>query len=160
MYIYNLFYISMKQKAKIVFYYISRTTGLNVLLGKRVTGDNEEFWWLPGGSIENNESAFDAAVRELSEELTPTRVLTESIDAYKKDNKIPPYITYTSGNSHNTLFFIKVTPYQGIKNDLPGIVDEFSEVKWISRKNLPQNMSREFIHIKKKFKLSTFKKLI
>ena len=45
------------------------TDGKKVLLLKRSgKGDNEGTWGLPGGKIEGNESAIDAATREAKEE--------------------------------------------------------------------------------------------
>ncbi len=40
-----------------------------VLVGKRTSGYYSGFWEYPGGKIEQNESSYNALVRELDEEL-------------------------------------------------------------------------------------------
>ncbi|MFN3404653.1 MAG: NUDIX hydrolase [Cytophagaceae bacterium] len=129
----------MKRKAKIVFY-TNRNNKVRILLGKRNFSENEYFWWIPGGSIEQGENEFEALQRELSEELVLTSDQQEILSTFK--DSLPKSYTYTSANSSVTVFFIKLS-----EENLPQIVDEFNEIQWFEKNNLPDNMSREFQHI-------------
>ena len=42
------------------------------IMGKRTSGEFIDFWEFPGGKIEENESSYDALVREIHEELAIT----------------------------------------------------------------------------------------
>lgn len=141
----------MKRKAKILFFYISPVTGLNVFLGRRITSEKEEFWWLPGGSMEPNESEFESAVRELYEELIPSPHFIHVINNYISNKVEPPKIEYVSPNSENIIFLVHLDEQKTHNETLPLIKDEFEEIRWFPIKNLPSNMSREFKFAKEYF---------
>lgn len=133
----------MKSKSKVMFFHSSHGN-ISILLGKRVINSLEEFWWLPGGSVEKNEKIFEAALRELYEEFTPDEEMDELLTLYIRKNVTPPHIEFTTLTAHTTLFFIKTT-----RMTLPWIRDEFEELKWFPLISLPENMSREFVHLEK-----------
>ena len=132
----------MKQKSKILFFHREEKT-IKILLGKRIVGTMEEFWWLPGGSVEIGEETFEAAVREIHEELFPDDILSKILNNYLQLGSKIPSVSYRTDNSSNTVFFLKL-PYLPI----PEIKDEFTALQWFSIVSLPENMSREFQHIK------------
>ena len=52
-----------------------------------VTGHGADFFWTPGGKIENDESAETALLRELKEELTITHCNLEAYNDYEIDEQ-------------------------------------------------------------------------
>jgi len=137
----------MKQKAKLLFFTRTGKDSILVLLGRRISKEGEEYWWIPGGGVEAGEALFEAAARELTEELIPTKAIADTISNYQKQGITPPSIQYTTGNSENYIFFIQINHYNGIVEDTIGIVDEFEELKWFELNAIPQPMSREFVHL-------------
>jgi len=90
--------------------------------------NNQEYWCLPGGSIETNELPSEAALRELQEECNLTgRIVREtSIVKYSQND-----ISYT--------FFIDIdnqTPLMGYDPELDKESQILSEVKWMSLKEI------------------------
>ncbi|MBO9701093.1 MAG: NUDIX hydrolase [Sporocytophaga sp.] len=138
----------MKQKAKLLFFTCPEKDSPYVLLGRRISKEGEEYWWIPGGGVEAGEALFQAAARELTEELIPTKQISDTVNKYQELTINPPSIQYTTGNSENYIFFIQIYHYKGILEDKIGIVDEFEELKWFNLNDIPQTMSREFIHLK------------
>ncbi|MGN6646539.1 MAG: NUDIX hydrolase [Cytophaga sp.] len=136
----------MKRKAKVLFVHKVSESVYRLLLGRRVSS-NESFWWIPGGSVEAGETDFEAGLRELGEELFLTKDFTDVLHAYKRDNKIPVSVEYTSSQAVNIIFLVSMQ-YTG-NIPLPSIKDEFEEVAWFDLNNMPQNMSREFSYIEK-----------
>jgi ADP-ribose pyrophosphatase YjhB (NUDIX family) len=138
----------MKQKAKLLFFTCPEKDTPYVLLGRRISKEGEEYWWIPGGGVEAGESLFQAAARELTEELIPTKQISDTVNKYQELSIDPPSIRYTTGNSENYIFFIEISHYKGIMEDTIGIIDEFEELKWFNLNKIPSTMSREFIHLK------------
>lgn len=124
----------MKRKSKIVFVSPSK----KVLLGER-TSNGETFWWLPGGSVEEGETDFDAAVRELGEEMNLTQGLIDAIRVFKIQSDAK--FEYES-KAYNILFKIPVQESDTLT--IPEIIDEFDQLKWHDANALPSNMSHEF----------------
>lgn len=128
----------MKNKVKALFYY-QQENQIFILLGKRSSSDGNSFWWLPGGSVEENEDPFDALKRELDEEVFLPFLLHKAMIARK---------TYPSfefqGNNHNVVFFIEVPALKAT----PEAREEFEDMKWFEMGKLPENMSREYAFLK------------
>ena len=137
----------MKRKAKILFRLQDAENRYWVLLGRRISS-GEEFWWIPGGSVEKGEGDFEAGIRELDEELILQKVFTDTLNAYVHSSIEPSKIEYQSSNADNIIFILPV-PAEGFI--LPAIKDEFEEVRWFRTDQLPSNMSREFDHIRQGF---------
>lgn len=135
----------MKRKSKLLFFHTSPEQHVYLLLGRRKANDQEDFWWLPGGSLEGNEKEFEAALRELHEELTPDAHMKQVVDNYTRKGSQPPFLTYSSGNAVNTIFMVRLG--DGAMERLPSIKDEFEELRWFRVNDLPRNMSREFNHL-------------
>lgn len=139
----------MKRKAKVLFVHKVSENSYSVLLGRRVSS-NESFWWIPGGSVEEGETDFEAGLRELGEELFLTKDFTDVLQACKQENKNPVSVEYTSAQAVNIIFLVPMM-YTG-NIPLPSIKDEFEEVAWFGLDNMPPNMSREFSYIEKELK--------
>jgi 8-oxo-dGTP pyrophosphatase MutT (NUDIX family) len=133
----------MKRKAKILFVSPSN----KVLLGQR-TSKGETFWWLPGGSVEEGETDFEAAVRELGEEMKLSKGLIDAISSFviTNNNKFE----YES-NAYNIVFKIPVLETATLS--VPEIIDEFEKLKWIDANNLPSNMSHEYRQLLAQWKI-------
>lgn len=114
-------------------------------MGKR-TSNGEEFWWIPGGSIEGEEDAFQALARELEEEIELTADLKHAVN--RASSQHDESMTYQNGNTTYQIFFLEV-PASSI-NQTPAIREEFDQLKWFSTNELPENVSREFSYIKAK----------
>jgi len=137
----------MKRKAKILFIQVDSDEYYYVLLGRRVSS-GESFWWIPGGSVETGEQEFEAALRELDEELILTSVFTEALQYFIHASTEPQQIKYQSEKAVNTIFIV---PVNIRTKELPKIKDEFEELQWFNLDSLPPNMSREFSFIKTDF---------
>lgn len=149
----------MKQKSKLLFFLNFENTTPYILLGRRISKEGEEYWWIPGGGVEAGEKLFEAAIRELHEELIPTMQITATADKFLEAGINPPSIQYHTGNSENHIFFIQIESFKGVLESKIGIIDEFEEMKWFKLNEIPQNMSREFEHLKEFLtveKLNTF----
>lgn len=114
------------------------------MLGRRVS-NNESFWWIPGGSVEADESDFEAGLRELDEELFLTNDFIEALNKYKKTNTLPRVVEYVTPQAQNIIFLVPMVDFDSIS--LPTIKDEFEELSWFNLNELPSNMSREFAYI-------------
>jgi ADP-ribose pyrophosphatase YjhB (NUDIX family) len=136
----------MKRKAKILFVQVV-SKDYHILLGRRVSS-GESFWWIPGGSVETGEREFEAALRELDEELILTSAFTQVLLYFIHSSTEPQQINYQSEKASNTIFIV---PINIATKELPGIKDEFEELQWFNLDSLPSNMSREFSFIKKDF---------
>jgi 8-oxo-dGTP pyrophosphatase MutT (NUDIX family) len=134
----------MKRKAKILFIHKVSATEYLLLLGRRVSA-NESFWWIPGGSVEADETDFEAGLRELEEELFLTSDFIDVLNVYKNAKQIPQCIEYLTPQAKNIIFFVPILKPTSI--NLPAIKDEFEEMAWINLNDLPVNMSREFSYV-------------
>ena len=138
----------MKRKAKILFIQKDFNKEFFILLGRR-RSSNEEFWWIPGGSVEAGESDFEGALRELDEELFLTDVYKQRLHTFVQAFVLPAHIEYQSNQANNIIFFVMLPGLD--KQTVPAIRDEFEEMKWFRLEALPVNMSREFAFIEKDF---------
>lgn len=102
-----------------------------VLLVKHRYGN---FWIMPGGGINKNETPEQAGVRELKEEA--------GITANKIDFKLGQYKNTTGGKNDNISCFI-VTDFQEINNFKRTFIDylEIGEMAWFEVNNLPKYIS-------------------
>ncbi|MBC7451192.1 MAG: NUDIX hydrolase [Cytophagales bacterium] len=137
----------MKRKAKILFVEQQASGECRILLGKRISS-GETFWWIPGGSVEQGESDFDAGLRELDEELILSDTYLAALNAFIKSDTNPSKIEYQSANADNIIFIV---PMFHLEEELPRIIDEFEELQWFPLHALPENMSREFQYIQEGF---------
>ncbi len=134
----------MKRKSKIVFL-AKKEEEVFVLLGQRTSG-GETFWWLPGGSVEEGETDYEGAVRELNEELFLPEIYTNKLNQFFLNQTVPTFFEYETEKAHNILFMI---PCETIfLENIPTIQDEFDNLAWWPVLNLPENMSKEFINLK------------
>jgi 8-oxo-dGTP pyrophosphatase MutT (NUDIX family) len=136
----------MKLKSKILFFILQNKNAF-FLLGRRRISETETFWWLPGGSVENSESAFEAAVREVKEELIPGTAIEAILQRYLQHSIMPPSASYITDKSENIIFMVQLP--KDLLGFVPEILDEFEEIKWHPVSSLPANMSREFLPVKK-----------
>jgi 8-oxo-dGTP pyrophosphatase MutT (NUDIX family) len=135
-----------KRKAKILFYQ-KTPRGTRILFGKRVSKEGEEFWWMPGGSVEEGESEFEGAVRELYEEIVPVRYMEAEIEKIETSGRLPEFVRYNSGSSIGIVFFIKID--ESISTvEIIECREEFEEMRWFLMGELPFNMSRDYKFIK------------
>jgi len=134
----------MKRKSKILFIHKVSSIEYHLLLGRRVS-TNESFWWIPGGSVEEGETDFEAGLRELEEELFLTHDYMEVLNVFKRSNTIPNKIEYVTPQAENSIFLVPMIHSNPI--NLPAIKDEFEELAWHRLSELPNNMSREFSYV-------------
>lgn len=135
----------MKQKAKVMFYTQGESDNVRILLGKRTSG-GDTFWWLPGGSIDEGEVAFEAVLRELGEELILGECIKNVLNKYLYTNELPKNISYKTSNAQYIVFLIPVP--SGAIEEAIVIKEEFEEIKWHSYTQMPDNMSREYEFLK------------
>ena len=94
-----------------------------VLIGRRQPAQaHPQKWEFPGGKVEPGESPPQALTRELEEELGIREAAGEEIARYE--------YTYP-GRAPITLFFFRITSYQGEPRNLI-----FHEMRWESRESL------------------------
>ncbi|MBX9851688.1 MAG: NUDIX hydrolase [Cytophagaceae bacterium] len=146
-----------KTKAKLIFFQ-QTSEGVKILLGRRIVSEREEFWWLPGGSAEEGEKEFEAAVRELHEELYPIPYLEDTVRRFVQDEELPKTLEYWTDKSRVVLFLIEVGE-DVYTNELPLCREEFQEMKWFLLHEVPANISREYTYIKEYMNDSYFKRL-
>ena len=100
-----------------------------ILMVKHCEND-QEWWCLPGGSIESYELPSEAALRELQEECNLIgRIVRET-----------SIVNYSQNDIHYT-FFIDIdnqTPLMGYDPELTQENQILSEVKWMSLKEIPE----------------------
>ena len=99
------------------------------LRSQHVTFSNN--WGIPGGKIESGESAIDAAIREVNEELgsAPDVSGCEVIDA----------IIFDSPNLNYTTFIINISPEEKEKWK-PKLNKEHTKCDWFPISKLPENL--------------------
>ena len=100
---------------------------LYVLLMKRQnTGNDDGYFELPGGHLEENEDIFNSMIREAKEELL--------IDLKESDLKINHILHHYNGGRINFIFEADV-------NDLEpqiGEPNKCSELRWVDINDLPE----------------------
>jgi 8-oxo-dGTP pyrophosphatase MutT (NUDIX family) len=133
----------MKRKVKVVFYTYRNKVPF-IFLGHRKSG-GEAFWWIPGGSMEGNENAFEALSRELQEEIKPGKAFLAGIRRAGKNPKSLERISFVSGITDYQVFFVEI-PDEVLEEEVE-IMEEFDNVGWFPTGKLPGNLSREFEYI-------------
>lgn len=133
---FNLFHFLRKKYWKI---FGIETFGVRVLVFK----DNHillvkhrygNFWVMPGGGINKNESEEQAALRELKEETGMLSIAT--------DFKLGQYKNNTGGKNDNISCFV-VTDFKEITNFRRTFIDylEIGSMQWFKIDNLPHDVS-------------------
>ena len=99
------------------------------LRSQHVTFSNN--WGIPGGKVESGESAIDAAIREVTEELgsSPDVAGCEVIDA----------IIFNSPNLNYTTFIISLSPEEK-ETWKPVLNKEHTKCDWFAVDKLPENL--------------------
>jgi len=103
--------------------------GCKILMVKHCEG-NQEYWCLPGGSIENGELPSEAALRELQEECNVIGKIVRKTGA----------VNYSLSDRHYT-FLIDIdnqNPYIGCDPELQRDNQILQEVKWMSLNELTE----------------------
>jgi 8-oxo-dGTP diphosphatase len=97
----------------------------NKVLVIRASGDGRDFWEVPGGRIDDNESIPEALTRELNEEVSNIHSITihNVLDAFRVHKNI-------DGDISLVLIFYKVTA--DFDGD-PVLSEEHSESQWLSK---------------------------
>lgn len=96
-----------------------------VLLIKRKNEPYKDCWAFPGGFINIDESAEDAAIRELKEETGLEVSRVEQLKAYSNPNRDPRERVIT-------IAFMAESPVKDVKGD-----DDAKEARWFSIDDLP-----------------------
>lgn len=112
----------MRQRVSIII-----ISNKKLLLVKGSTGFYNQFYFTPGGKIENGETQQQAIIRELNEELSIIPI------------KVKPYLTYTS-SIPNTQENQQVNCY--ILEKYEGVIkinSEISELFWYDKNNFKDN---------------------
>ncbi|MDQ1328424.1 MAG: hypothetical protein QG641_1709 [Candidatus Poribacteria bacterium] len=103
--------------------------GLKILMARHCE-NNQEYWCLPGGSIEMGELPAESALRELREECNVTGKIVRETSV----------ITYSQTDRHYT-FLIDIgdqTPYMGYDPELQQDNQILQEIKWMSLNELSE----------------------
>lgn len=98
---------------------------ISILLIKRENDPYKDFWAFPGGFINMNESAEEAAIRELKEETGLEVKKAEQLKAYSNPNRDPRERVIT-------IVFIAESEKNIVKGE-----DDAKEAKWFQIDNLP-----------------------
>jgi mutator protein MutT len=117
------------------------TDGKRVLLLKRASkGDNKGKWSIPGGKVEQGESAMDAAQRESKEEI-----------GFFGGTMFGDYEDRDGKHLYTTYFYEVDKPFQAI------LSDEHDDYQWVEiedvdEKNLHHRLESNWPHFKKTIK--------
>ena len=98
---------------------------ISVLLIKRMNEPFKDCWAFPGGFININESAEDAAIRELKEETGVEISKVEQLKAYSKPERDPRERVIT-------IAFLAFSNDKKVKGN-----DDAKEARWFDISNLP-----------------------
>jgi 8-oxo-dGTP pyrophosphatase MutT (NUDIX family) len=92
--------------------------------------DREEWWCLPGGGIEENEEAAEAALRELEEECRVKGKIVAEVS----------HITYPPGSESYTFLvdIADVEPQLGTDPEDAGKLHHLVDVAWLRLKDIPE----------------------
>ena len=133
---FNLFHWLRKKYWKV---FKIETSGVRVLVfreGKVLLVKHRygNFWIMPGGGINKNETPEQAAIRELKEEA--------GVVANKIDFELGQYKNTTGGKNDNISCFV-VTDFQEIQNFKRTFIDylEIGEMGWFEIKNFSVDVS-------------------
>ncbi len=107
----------MKTAGAFVFFFNAQE---HILLCKRC---DKDLWNLPGGQVEVGESPWDAALREVKEEIGVTAEIEHLVGVYHKP-KTDEVVFQFVGK---------------IRNGTPSTSDEVAEIRYFSTDSLPQN---------------------
>lgn len=101
-----------------------------ILMAKHRQADGQEWWCLPGGAIERDETPEAAAIRELKEEC-------------KVDGRITRLISHNdySDEDKDYTFLVDIEeqePQIGFDPELAGSRQIIVDMKWLSLKEIPE----------------------
>ncbi len=97
-----------------------------ILLIKRRFEPFKDYWAIPGGFLDENESPIDAAARELEEETSITNVKLTQMKTYGDFGRDP------RGHTISIVYFVIVDKKPNVKAQ-----DDAAEAKWFSLNDLP-----------------------
>ena len=103
-------------------------TGLNILLIKRGIEPFKDYWALPGGFIEMEETAEEGALRVLHKETGIGEIYVEQLQAFTKVKRDPRERVITIAFTA----FVRQKNYGYVKGG-----DDEKEAKWFSIKEIP-----------------------